>query len=119
MDHRNPRREASPGRRQPAKPREARSKPSARPYDRRRELARVLPVWPHEIEDETPTGRARIIAKLQSALRAERRRGIAGHWTYDLGRHMELLRLYRLELAALGVPSIGAHSTRGGSPGRA
>ena len=71
-----------------------------RAYDRRVELARVLPLWPHEIEDETAAGRTRIIVKLRRALRAERRRGIAGHWTYDLGRHMELLRLYRLELAS-------------------
>jgi hypothetical protein len=73
---------------------------AARPYDRRVELPRVLPLWPHEIEDDTPQGRNRIISKLRRALRAERRRGIAGHWTYDLGRHVELLRLYRLELAA-------------------
>jgi hypothetical protein len=61
-------------------------------------LPRVLPLWPHEVEDESPEGRRRILAKLRRALRAERRRGIAGHWTYDLARHVELLRVYRLEL---------------------
>jgi hypothetical protein len=71
-----------------------------RPYDRRTELPHVLPLWPHELEDETPEGRWRILGKLRSALRAERRRGVAGHWTYDLARHVELLRVYRLELAA-------------------
>ena len=68
-----------------------------RPYDRRRELPRVLPLWPHELEDDSPDNRRRILAKLRRALRAERSRGIAGHWTYDLCRHVELLRVYRLE----------------------
>jgi len=46
--------------------------------------------------------RLRIIARLRKALRAERRRGLAGHWAYDLARHVELLRLYRAEMAVLG-----------------
>lgn len=69
-------------------------------YDRQAELPRVLPLWPHEIADESLVGRQLIIAKLARALRAERCRGIAGHWTYDLARHSALLRIYRLELAA-------------------
>jgi hypothetical protein len=73
--------------------------PALRPYDRRRELPRILPLWPHELDDDTPQGRRLILAKLRRALRAERRRGIAGHWTYDLARHVELWRVYRLELA--------------------
>ena len=68
-------------------------------YDRRVELARVLPLWPHELED-TPEARQRIVGTLRRALRAERQRGVAGHWAYDLHRHVDLLRLYRLELAA-------------------
>jgi hypothetical protein len=51
------------------------------------------------VEDESSEGRRRILAKLRRALRAERRRGIAGHWTYDLARHAELLRVYRLEIS--------------------
>lgn len=69
--------------------------------DRRCALGRLLPLWPHELEDESVPARLRIVAKLRKALRAERRRGLAGHWTYDLARHVELLRLYRAELAAL------------------
>jgi phage terminase Nu1 subunit (DNA packaging protein) len=34
-------------------------------------------------------------------LRAERRRGVGGHWSYDFARHVELLRVYKRELAAL------------------
>lgn len=92
-----PRRIAARRRSQPAPQSSSRQE---RPYDRRKELARVLPLWPHEIEDDSRQTRARILGKLHSALRAERRRGIAGHWTYDLARHRELLRVWRLELAA-------------------
>ena len=83
-----------------------RAKPACllpRNYDRCTELARVLPLWPHELEDDSHAGRLRIIGKLRRALRAERRRGIAGHWTYDLARHAEILRIYRIELAASGL----------------
>ncbi len=69
-------------------------------YDRCVELSRVLALWPHELDDQSAEGRRRVVARLARALRAERRRGIAGHWTYDLARHMELLRLYRLEREA-------------------
>jgi hypothetical protein len=48
----------------------------------------------------SPAGRAHVIAALERALRAERRRGLAGHWTYNLARHMQLLRAYRAETAA-------------------
>jgi hypothetical protein len=84
------------------------------PYDRRAELARILPLWPRELDDESPSGRRRILAKLRCALRAERRRGIAGHWTYDLPRHVELLRVYRLEAASLArrqAPDAGRASS--------
>lgn len=62
-------------------------------------LARLLPLWPHELADTTPAGRDRRLALLRKALRAERRRGLAGHWTYDLGRHSALLRCYKQEAA--------------------
>ena len=76
-------------------------RPPAPRIDRSRALGRLLPLWPHELEDESVPARLRIIARLRKVLRAERRRGLAGHWTYDLARHVELLRLYRGELTAL------------------
>jgi hypothetical protein len=75
-------------------------------YDRRTELVRILPLWPDELVDDSPRGRQLILAKLRRALRAERRRGIAGHWTYDLARHVELLRVYRLELERCETPPV-------------
>jgi hypothetical protein len=75
--------------------------------DRRAALSRVLALWPHELDDLSAAGRRNLVAKLKRALRAERRRGVAGHWTYDLARHCELLHLYRQELATLKAMRAG------------
>ena len=75
-------------------------RPSRLQQDRRTTVAKVLALWPHELEEESLNGRQKRLAKLRQALRAERRRGLSGHWTYDLARHVELLRVYREELAA-------------------
>ena len=72
-------------------------------YVRSRDLPRLLALWPHEIEDQTELGRRHLLAKLRRALRTERRRAHAGHWTYDLNRHLGLLSAYRGELAGLGL----------------
>ena len=42
-----------------------------------------------------------LLAKLRSALRAERRRALSGHWSYDLNRHLGLISAYKGELAGL------------------
>lgn len=68
-------------------------------YERRRDLPRLLPLWPHEIDAGTPAEHARLLARLRRALRQERLRGLAGHWAYDLARHAQLLRAYRCETA--------------------
>ncbi len=67
------------------------------PYCRARDLPRLLALWPREIADTSPTGQAHMVVKLRQALRAERRRGAAGHWTYDVARHAQLLAAYRAE----------------------
>jgi hypothetical protein len=64
-------------------------------------LARLLPMWPHELADSSMPGRRRRIALLARALRQERQRGLAGHWTYDLARHAALKRHYDRECLAL------------------
>ena len=71
-----------------------------RKYDRRRDLPALIAVWPSEINDPTDGGRLVLLSKLRRALRMERRRVLAGHWTYDLARHAQLLNAYRHELAA-------------------
>ncbi len=65
------------------------------------DLARLLPLWPHELTDMSRAGRTRRCALLQRALRQERQRGLGGDWTYDLGRHAALRRHYERELAEL------------------
>jgi hypothetical protein len=61
------------------------------------DLARLLPMWPGELTDPSVAGRSRRVAALERALRAERRRGLAGCWTYDLARHWALLRWWERE----------------------
>ncbi|MEZ5829262.1 MAG: DUF6477 family protein [Hyphomicrobiales bacterium] len=70
-------------------------------YVRSRDLPRVLALWPEEIEDRSEEGGLRLLAKLRNALRAERRRALAGHWSYDLNRHLGLLSAYKGELAGI------------------
>jgi hypothetical protein len=55
---------------------------------------------PSEIADRSFYGRAVLISKLTRFLEAERQRGLAGHWTYELARHRALLAIYRHEKAA-------------------
>lgn len=63
-------------------------------------MGRFLPLWPIELDDLTPAGRDRVVRLLARALRHERRRGIEGHWAYDLSRHATLLAIYRAEVRA-------------------
>lgn len=49
------------------------------------------------IAAETPEAAAAVLKELERALRAERAR--AGHWTYDLSRHIALLVAHRAEQA--------------------
>lgn len=72
-------------------------------YVRERDLPRLLALWPHEIEDQSDEGRRRLLGKLRRALRAERRRAQAAHWSYDLNRHLGLLSAYKGELGNLGI----------------
>jgi hypothetical protein len=66
-------------------------------WDRRLYLPRVLPIAPEEIDDPTREAAQRIVRKLAAALRSERSRGRAGHWTYDLNRHVALIRAWKAE----------------------
>ena len=77
---------------------------AAEQFKRASELPKLLPLWPCEIADTSQSGRLRVVAKLRGALRAERQRGLAGHWTYDLARHRQLLAAFRAETAALMDP---------------
>jgi len=69
-------------------------------YDRNRDLPRLLMLWPDEVRTLTMRDQPRLIDRLARALRAERQRGHARHWSYDLSRHAALLRAYRAEKQA-------------------
>jgi hypothetical protein len=70
-------------------------------YSRARDLPKLIALWPHELDDQSQGGSLNVLAKLRRALRAERRRALAGHWSYDLNRHLGLLSAYKGELARL------------------
>lgn len=74
--------------------------PSAN-YRRERDLPRLIPVGPRELILNSVADHARLVAKLRTALRRERQRGAAGHWTYDVARHARLLEVYRHECRLL------------------
>lgn len=70
-------------------------------YLRARDLPCLIALWPHELADLSAEGGLRILSKLKRALRAERRRALAGHWSYDLNRHLGLMSAYKAELGVL------------------
>ena len=80
-------------------------------YVRDRDLPRLLPMLPDEAAINSLADHAKLVGMLRRALRIERRRGLAGDWTYDLARHAHLLEAYRIELDAL-------HLRRGRRPAR-
>ena len=84
-------------------------------YKRARDLPKLIALWPHELDDLSPEGHRRVLSKLRSALRAERRRALSGHWSYDLNRHLGLLSAYKGELAGLIRPKAQPNCTRRGS----
>ena len=73
-------------------------------YDRARDLPALLPIWPDELKELTAEGHHRLIQRLRRTLREERRRGLAGSWTYDLARHARLYRALQAEVALLPKP---------------
>ena len=74
-------------------------------YDRDRDLPRLLRLWPSETARLTAGDQPWLVGKLRQMLRAERQRALTSHWTYDLTRHLALLRAYRGEVAILSAGS--------------
>lgn len=71
----------------------------AQPARDARELGRLAALWPWEMQGARREDRLRLLSRLRMALRQERRRGQAGHWSYDLARHAQLVTAYRTELS--------------------
>ncbi len=68
-------------------------------YERRAALARFHRLSAETIMSETPEASRLVLKEIEKAMRAERAR--AGHWTYDLNRHIALLVAHRAETARL------------------
>jgi hypothetical protein len=52
---------------------------------------------------QAPTGVAERVAWLERKCRAMRAQGLAGHWTYDLALHRNLLTVLEAERSALAA----------------
>ena len=72
-------------------------------YERKRVLPRLIPVTQAELAGDGAEAARGIVARLERALRAERRRGRAGHWTYDLNRHIALSQALGAERRRLAI----------------
>ncbi|BBE72085.1 hypothetical protein OHA_1_01672 [Pleomorphomonas sp. SM30] len=70
-------------------------------YRRAEILPRLLPVGPDDLGPDGPARTRRLCRLLARALRGERGRGRAGHWSYSLDRHLALVQAYRAERAHL------------------
>lgn len=70
-------------------------------YERKRHLRRLLPQASEDFRNEDAETTRAILMRLAAAMRAERRRGRAGHWTYDLNRHIALAQAFRAEKEGL------------------
>lgn len=70
-------------------------------FNREAELPKLVGLWPAELRDMSLEAAAKVIALLRKAIRAERRRGQSGHWTYDLTRHLALSEALKAEEARL------------------
>ncbi len=86
-------------------------------YDRRRMLPRLIRATPDELDDGSDGMRRALILRLARALRSERNRGRAGHWTYDLNRHIGLRQAYIAEKRAEAARK-GAIPAAAPRPGR-
>lgn len=78
------------------------------------ELVFLLRLWPWEIAEAQGKSATDWLSVVRTALRNERRRGLAGHWTYDLSRHWKLFGVYRRLKAARSttvVSSMDTHCT--------
>ena len=82
-------------------------------YDRDRHLDRLLGghagLW-SEMHDPAAT-----MARLKRALRSQRRLGRAGHWSYDLNRHLGLLQALKAELARSPTHTTAAAGANAGT----
>ncbi|MBZ0216223.1 MAG: hypothetical protein K8F25_06720 [Fimbriimonadaceae bacterium] len=61
-------------------------------------LRQLLPISEPELRTGSKATDRKILSHLRTALRRERCQGRAGHWTYDLNRHIALSQALKMEL---------------------
>lgn len=64
-------------------------------------LGVIIPGGGVDVDRYTAPSSRRLLVRLRKALREERRRGQAGHWSYDLNRHIALAEAHKTELSRL------------------
>jgi hypothetical protein len=79
-------------------------------YDRKTALARFPRLSRAVIDSGEPGAAREVLREIETALRKERRR--AGHWTYDLNRHIGLLTAFRAEQERLCALESATHDAR-------
>ena len=90
---------------------------AAAPYDRARDLPKILGATPRELADLSTTGRRRLIARLTRLARQSARAGRCGHWAYDPNRHIAILGALQAERAQLAARMDGARDEATGQAG--
>jgi hypothetical protein len=73
----------------------------AKRYERNRDLPALAGLDPRALAEDTIEQSEVILARLARALRAERKRALSGHWTYDLNRHVALRQAHLAETTRL------------------
>lgn len=82
-------------------------------YRRETHLPRLLHLFPSEIPAQEPEATDYVLARLCNAARQERRRARAGHWAYDLNRHIALKQAVAAERRRRQALSGRASQARG------
>lgn len=76
-------------------------------YTRNEHLARLIGLWPKQIEDRRPRRVAANIVLLRKAVRHMASLAKGPHaWTYDINRHVALQDALRVELKLLRKPRV-------------
>jgi len=86
----------------------------ARRYERGG-LSRLIPIDPDSIAPGS-TATQKVVDQLASALRGERAR--AGHWTYDIARHVALAQALMAERKRLARELVAERNTKAKKEGR-
>jgi hypothetical protein len=80
----------------------------------------LIGLWPSELQNGSVEAAEKVVALLRKAIRAERRRGQSGHWTYDLNRHLALSDALKAEEARLaGLKKAGTRMSSETGPANA